>query len=346
MSRYKEICGCIHIHYPIKKLEKTFISLAQDGQAAGIDFLIINSHTPNKKIATYVKLFDKEGYYGRTLVINGEEAEDRLQQNHLLIIGGKKWYGNRDNISQVFSEIKNSGCLSFIAHPEGFHKFFIYRKDYRWDNRTLNDFNGIEIWSLLFDWAKFTRIYNLPIRYFCLPRNLKGPSSSLLSLWDSLAQKKTTVGIAGLDIHLLPFVLRCLDINNKFKYSNIFKVLRNHILLEEELVFKPEEDKQKIFNALRKGHLFFSNDYLSDSSGFYFGSEDGYIIMGDTINIGRPLVVKNPVSALTRLVFNGRILWENQIKTTVFVPGHPGVYRIEVFYQGLPWIFSNHISIR
>ena len=345
MSRYKEICGCIHIHYPLAELEKTFDYISEAGRAAGTDFLVINSHTPGKNFVKYEKLFSKEGYYGKTLIIKAEETNDREKQNHLLVIGGEKWHGNKNDVSHVFSEVENSGCVSFVAHPEGFHKFFLYRKQYRWDDWSLDNFTGIEIWSMLFDWAKYTRIYNLPVRYFSLPFNLRGPSYSLLSLWDILSLKRKTVGIAGLDIHLLPFFLRCLDIRNRFVYSNVFKVLRNHLLLEESLSFDPVKDKKKIMDALRKGRLFFANDYISDSRGFYFGSSDECWTMGDTVSAGKPIAVKIPRRALTRLVFNGSLLWEKETESCIFTPGKPGVYRIEVFLKGLPWIFSNHIIV-
>jgi hypothetical protein len=347
MSRYKEICGCVHIHYPLTKLRNSFNQLAEDGRVAGVDFLVINSHTPSKNnMSKYENLFEKEGYYGKTLIIKSEETNDKDKQNHLLLVGGKKWYGGKETVSQVLSEIKNTGLVSFVAHPEGFHKFFLYKKQYRWDDWSLDNFTGIEIWSMLFDWAKFTRIYNLPINYFTLPYNLKGPSTSLLSLWDRLSTKRKIVGIAGLDIHLLPSFFRCIDISNKFVYSNVFKVLRNHLFLEDGLAYNVQEDKQKIIDALAKGRLFFANDRIHNSKGFYFGTEDGNKIMGDTLSVGKKLLVKNPVKSFTRVIFNGNILWEKEVEMSTFTPKDKGVYRVEVFFNRRPWIFTNHITIK
>jgi len=346
MSRYKEICGCVHIHFPLQRLEKTFECVARAGREAGVDFLVINSHTPEKHRSRYEKLFAREGYYGKTLVIKSEEAHDKDKQNHLLLVGGDRWFGGRDRASQVIEESGKEGCLSFVAHPEGFHRFFLYRKEYRWDDWTLDGFTGIEIWSMLFDWAKFTRVYNLPCRYLDLPLNLRGPSSSLLSIWDKLAERRKTVGIAGLDIHVLPFFFRCLDVKRRFVYSNVFKVLRNHLLLKEELSFNACEDKKKILEALRLGSLFFANDYLADSSGFYFGSEGGGLIMGGSGQAGEKLIIKNPARAKTKLVFNGCALWERETEFEVFTAARPGTYRVEVSIKGFPWIFSNHILIR
>jgi hypothetical protein len=345
MSSYKEICGCMHIHFPLNRLEKTFEYVANAGNAAGVDFIVINSHTPEKNKSRYEKLFAREGYYGKTLVIKSEETHDKNRQNHLLVIGGDKWYGGRDRASQVLAETGKAGCVSFVAHPEGFHRFFLYKKEYRWDDWTLDGFTGIEIWSMLFDWAKFTRAYNIPARYLNLPLNLKGPSSSLLSMWDKLAGEKKAVGIAGLDIHALPFFFRCLDVKNRFVYANVFKVLRNHLLLKEELSLDACEDKKKIVEALRLGNLFFSNDYIADSSGFYFGSESGSLIMGGSGQRGEKLVVKNPARAKTKLVFNGCALWERETEYESFSAENPGTYRAEVSLNGLPWIFSNHILI-
>jgi len=79
MSRYTEIRGCIHIHFPLRKLENNIEVLGEYGNIAGIDFLIVNSHTPEKNISRYKKTFQKEGYYGKTLVLTGEETDDKKQ---------------------------------------------------------------------------------------------------------------------------------------------------------------------------------------------------------------------------------------------------------------------------
>ncbi|MDD3726630.1 MAG: hypothetical protein PHI44_05490, partial [Candidatus Ratteibacteria bacterium] len=105
MSRYTEIKGCIHIHFPLRTLEKKIEALGKAGESAGIDFVIINSHTPEKGTKKYEKTFRKEGYYGKTLVITAEETDDSERQNHLLVIGGKRWYGNKDRAEDVLTEI-------------------------------------------------------------------------------------------------------------------------------------------------------------------------------------------------------------------------------------------------
>lgn len=346
MSRYKEICGCVHIHFPLKKLEETLEPAGKEGNAAGLDFLVINSHTPEKSPSRYEKIFAKERYYGKTLVIKGEETDDKNKQNHLLLIGGRKWYGNKDETSQVLSETGKDGCVSFVAHPDGVHKLFLLKKEYYWENWETGSFTGIEIWSMLFDWAKTTRVYNLPGRYLSFPGNLKGPSPATLTKWDTLSLKKKVVGIAGLDIHPLPLPCRPLDVKKSFAYRNIFRVLRNHLLSEEPLSGNAQEDKKKILNGLRNGNLFFANDLVADSRGFYFGTEDEEFIIGDTVSANTPLIVKSPVKADIKLVFNGQPLWKEETSLKKFTPDKPGVYRIEAKLKNKPWIFSNHIRVK
>ena len=346
MSRYQEICGCIHIHSPLKRIENTLEPIGREGNRANLDFLIINSHTPKKNSSRYEELFRKENYYGKTLVIKGEETDDGKKQNHLLIIGGSKWYGNREKTAQaVLSEIKKEDCISFVAHPEGSHELFLLKKEYHWEDWETDGFSGIEIWSMLFDWAKETRIYNLPVRYFGFPGNLQGPNPKTLLAWDTLSMARKIVGIAGLDIHALPLFFRPLDVKRSFRYRNIFRALRNHLLLRNPLNGDVHEDKKKILDALRNGNIFFANDLVADSKGFYFGSEDEDSIMGDTVCADRMLIVRTPLKARVRIVHNGHIISEEETETKRFKPENEGVYRTEVKLGGKPWIFSNHIRV-
>ncbi|MCM8762175.1 MAG: hypothetical protein NC905_02820 [Candidatus Omnitrophica bacterium] len=345
MSRYTEIKGCIHIHFPLRKLGKKIERLGREGEKAGVDFIIINSHTPEKNPKKYERTFKKEGYYGKTLIITAEETDDKKRQNHLLVIGEKNWYGNKDNVKDVLAAIDKNTTISFVAHPDGYHKLFLIKKQHLWTDRDIDGFTGIEIWSMLFDWAENTRIYNLPVRYFGFPQNLKGPKKNVLDIWDALSLKRKIVGIAGLDIHSLPFLFYLLDINKSFRYYSIFKGLRNHLLLKEPMTGSSEKDKANITNTLKKGSLFFANDLIADSSGFFFGTEDGEKTMGDTVSMGTTLFVRNPLKANTRIIYNGTPIIEELLETKKFIPEKEGIYRIEVEHKGKKWIFSNHIRV-
>lgn len=346
MSRYKEVCGCIHIHFPIKTGKKGFELLGIAGERAKIDFLILNSHTPEKNPEKYKNLFGFEGYYGKTLIINGEEINGRNKKNHCLIIGGKRWFGKKNTeIEDVFPEILNENCITFIAHPYGKHRLFMIKKKYEWEKWDIKGFTGIEVWSLLFDWAGYTNPFNLFFRYFSFPDNLKGPESKLLKRWDNLLKKKKTVGICGLDIHSLPRFLKILDIKKNFAYHNIFKILRNHLFIKGELTGDYEVDKMKIIEAIKGGRLYFANDKLYGSFGFYFGEENRKFIMGEKGKLGSTLLIENPRKAKTRFIGNGKIIWEKEIISEKFKPDISGNYRVEVYLNGKNWIFSNPVYL-
>ncbi|MCD6408467.1 hypothetical protein J7L87_05400 [bacterium] len=346
MSRYTEIIGCLHIHFPIKSGKKGFELLGMAGEKAGVDFLIINTHTPEKNPEKYETHFKFEGYYGKTLIINGEEVHGKDKKNHCLIIGGDKWFGRKDrDIEDVFPEVLNKGCLTFIAHPYGNHRLFMIKKEYKWEKWDIDGFTGIEVWSLLFDWAESTNPFNLFFRYFGFPDNLKGPEGKVLKMWDTLLKRRKTVGICGLDIHGLPFLFRLLDIKKNFSYHNIFKILRNHLFIEGNLTGDFDIDKRKIIEALKKGRLYFANDRVAESNGFYFGEEDGRFIMGEAGRLGSTLLIKNPKKAKTRFIGNGKIIWEKEIISEKVKPEVAGNYRVEVYLNGKNWIFSNPVYL-
>ncbi len=345
MSRFHEIKGCAHVHIPLSMLEVNLDPVGEAGEKAGVDFVIINSHTPEKRREKYEKLFSYERYYGGTLVIKGEEADNANRKNHVIFAGPDRWLGHNRDTSSLLEAINREEGVSFIAHPEGFHKIFAVKKDYRWQDWDINSFTGIEMWSLLFDWTRTTRIYNIPARYLSIPYSLEGPSSRMLDIWDTLSLERRVVGIAGLDIHRLPLLFRLLDVRRIFSYEKIFRTLRNHLLLRERMKGNVWEDKKNIIRTFRRGNLFFANDYISPSDGFFFGGEDESFVMGDTADTDARIIVSLPRRCRVRLLVNGKIGWEEETECRSFKAGKPGVYRIEAFLNGKPWIFSNHIRI-
>jgi hypothetical protein len=344
MSRKYEAAGCMHIHYQLRWKERGFPFLGDEAKKGGADFLIITPHTPDRKIRGGRSFFSSEGYYGGTLIITGEEAHDTKKNNHLLVLGNDKWYGGRDT-KEIFSSVKKNRDLSFVAHPLGTHRLFVKKKNHRWKNWNMKEFTGLEICSLLFNWVSGTTPVNLPLRYFFFPENVPGPYPGVVKKWDGIARSRKVVGVAGLDMHFLPFFIKCLDIRRAFAFHKIFGALKNHVLLDRPLSGKFYPDKKAIMESFEKGHLFFAFDYIKDSTGFFFGDENGDFIMGDKIQSGRKAVIKNPEKAEIRCLKNGEIIMQQETEFHKIKLEDPGIYRIEVYREGRPWIFSNHIYV-
>lgn len=342
MSTFKDICGVIHVHFPIKKWKEYFEFLSSEALKAKIDFIILTSHTPKKKKEKYIRIFEFEGYYKNILIIHGEEI-DEFKKNHLICLGEKKWC-KYEKIEEIFKN-KRDDLVYLVPHPYGKHSLFLFKKDYKW-KMWEKKFDGMEIWSLLFDWAEKTKIYNLPVRYFCFPYTLRGPSQEILEKWDLLNNNRKVIGFAGLDIHCLPKFLKIFDIKKNFSYKNVFKTLRNHIFLKEDLTGNFEIDKRKILDLFKNGNFFFSNDFLGNSSGFYFGEKNGKYVCGDTGKVGDIILLRNPQKAQTRLIKNGKIIWEKFIEEEEIEIKEEGNYRVEVFKNKKNWIFTNNIYIK
>ena len=342
MSNLYHYVGCVHIHCPPRR-SQILDSLCRDAANAGVNFLLLTPHSPERwQPARY---FSQEGYHGTTLVLTGEEVDAWTEKNHLLVYGAGRWLG-KQAIEAVVPEIGRKEGLSFIAHPFGRHNIFGRRAEHRWTKHHLNDrVTGIEIWSLLFDLAKYTNPINLPFRYRSYPDNLKGPDYLALRLWDAMLAERCVPAICGLDIHPLAFFLRPLDVKKTISFEFSFRILRNHVLTRSPLTGRHQTDRRIIVDALRTGRLYCANDYLHDSKGFFFGSEDGTRTMGDGFARGEKAVVRIPSAASIRMIRNGR-LWKKSETSEMSVEfDEPGFYRAEVYLKGKPWIFTNPIYV-
>ena len=341
MSRYYKIAGCIHIHFPIKFFEKGIKLVAENANRAGLDFAILTSHVPEKE-NKYKEILNFNSYYGKTLIISGQETNDIRKKNHLIIVGEKEWYRKKENIQEIIYKVKNKNAFTIVAHPFGEHRLSLKKKNYEWENWE-NEFDCVEVWSLLFDWATFTNPFNLPLRYFTFPDNLKGPDKKAVLMWDGISNKRKIPAIAGLDIHLLPPILRFFDIKKNFLYETTFKILRNHLFLKENLSGNSLDDVKRIFECLKRGNLYFSNDYLKNSDGFYFGEENGDFLMGDEGQFGKKIIIETPFKGEIKLIKNGKVIVRKNDKFLEYFVEEKGNYRVEVYFNNKPWIFSNFL---
>ena len=344
MSRYYRVKGCIHIHFPLNLMEKEVEIISKSAEKAGVDFAILTSHVPERNAARYEKILKFNKYYGKTLIISEQETNDSHKRNHLIIAGEEKWYGKKENIEEIIKQL-NKDSLKIVVHPFGSHRLFLKRKEYKWTQWKV-EFDCIEVWSLLFDWASLTNPFNLPYRYFTFPDNLRGPDEKTISKWDEISRERKITGIAGLDIHKIPFFLEIFDIKKNFLYETAFKILRNHLFLEESLSGNSEQDIKKILLCLKKGNLYFANDYLMNSDTFYFGEENGDFIMGDYGKVGSRIVIKIPAKGRITLIRNGKVIEEKEGEFLKYYINEKGNYRTVVYYNGKPWIFSNMIYFK
>jgi hypothetical protein len=176
-----------------------------------------------------------------------------------------------------------------------------------------------------------------------------------LKVWDELNLKRKVVGIGGCDAHAHKYNLLGFMEVEIFPYKVLFKAIRTHILLKNELTRDTSEkaiqqSKKIINNTLADGKCFFANDYQADSKGFRFFAEadDKIYHMGDYIKSAKKIKLRVllPVQeADMRLIRNGREIAKTVDKSAEFIIEENGAYRVEVYIHNKAWIYTNHIRI-
>ncbi|MEE2618320.1 MAG: histidinol-phosphatase, partial [Candidatus Poribacteria bacterium] len=135
-------------------------------------------------------------------------------------------------------------------------------------------------------------------------------------------------------------------------YEYLYRTIRTHVLLNEPLSKSSlHEDKRKIYAALKAGNCFIAHDIIADSSGFLFSGntkDSSDLIMGQETKFNHmvELCVSVPYQAEIQLLRNGETIKNINEKKLHISTDKSGVYRVEVYLDGRPWIFSNPIFLR
>jgi Predicted metal-dependent phosphoesterases (PHP family) len=179
--------GACHIHTDYSDGKISIPDVVTSAQDADLDFIILSDHN-----TLLPKQDGWEGWHDNLLVIIGVEASPR-HSGHFLALNTQPLRGNGDVDLSRYEYMSSRDCLNdaldygstaYIVHPMGIRKKKFLLNLEGWHDWERNGFTGIEIWSYLHDWLEDLRISNF--RQFCKDPNLqiKGPSPTLLSLWD------------------------------------------------------------------------------------------------------------------------------------------------------------------
>jgi hypothetical protein len=345
-----EYVGALHMHSVFSDGSGKVPQIAKYADEVGLDYIIITDHNTLRAL--------NEGYenwYGLTLCLIGCEMNDKENKNHYLAFGIDKTYSTRISAKEYVKKVKEDGGIGFLAHPHEKRKHMDEHPAYPWTEWDSDDYDGIEIWNHMSEWMENLTEDNKYQAFLHPLRTISAPQKETLRIWDELNLKRKVVGIGGIDAHAHKYnLLGFLEVEI-FPYKVLFKSIRTHILLEEELERENSEEsikksKNYIYSALADGKCFFANDYHADSKGFRFFAETDYKIyqMGDYITEGEKTTLKVllPVqNAEIRLIRNGEQVANTGDKSAEFVINKKGAYRVEIYIHNKAWIFSNHIRI-
>jgi hypothetical protein len=345
-----EYVGALHMHSVFSDGSGKVPQIAKYADEVGLDYIVITDHNTLRALSE-----GYENWYGNTLCLIGCEMNDKENKNHYLAFGIDKTYSTRISAKEYVKKVKEDGGIGFLAHPHEKRKHMDEHPAYPWTEWDSEDFNGIEIWNHMSEWMENLTEDNKYQAFLHPLRTIQAPQKETLKIWDELNLKRKVVGIGGIDAHAHKYnLLGFLEVEI-FPYKVLFKSIRTHILLEEELERENSEEsiknsKELIYSALADGKCFFANDYHADSKGFRFFAEadDKIFQMGDYITSAEKIILKVLLSvqnAEISLIRNGKQIAKTTDKSAEFVINKIGAYRVEVYIHNKTWIFSNHIRI-
>ncbi len=351
MSFY-EYVGNPHVHTSYSDGQALHAEIAQTADKAGLDFVIVTDHN--------VWVDGCEGYYGKTLLLVGEEIHDvrrQPQANHLLV------YNAESELSPLASDpqglidaVDQRGGFCYLAHP------YEYRSPISpdlaaipWVDWEVTGYAGFEIWNYMSEFKALLRNKLSAVYYAYFPgRGIKGPFRATLRQWDQLLSEGRRVGaIGGADAHGNPYSLGPLH-RVLFPYERLFRCVNTHLLTERPLNGQLEHDKALIYDAMRAGHTWVGYDLLASTAGFRFHARSGAYLasMGDELTRAGAIKfeVHTPQSASIRLLLNGKVVASTRGQLLRYTTAEAGVYRVEAYRNyrlgRRGWIFSSPIYVK
>ena len=337
-----EAVGALHIHSHCSDGSGTVSEIVQAASDAGLDFLAITDHN-----TLCARRDGWEGWHGNVLVAVGAEISPK-RGGHVLALNVHSVEGLVDLPEREFvSRIRKQNGYAFVAHPGGSRNLRVGVMLREWQEWHLEDFQGIEIWSFMHDWVdafKWLRVFEFHRDPYS---KVSGPSPVVLEIWDRLLKERKVVAICGIDAHAKNLLTRKWQF---LPYKMTFNTTLLHVFVPE---WSGDEtlDLPRLYEAIVEGRSFVAYDYEHSARGFSFTAEaDGKVYqMGQEVFPQQGscvLSVSVPDAAKLTLKKDGLILEQAQAETLQTVVSEKGVYRVEVFRNGRPWIFSNPIFVR
>jgi hypothetical protein len=345
-DEYYEYTGTIHLHSNHSDGSGTVEEIIQIAADVGLDFVILTDHDSLGALYN-----GDEGWHGQVLLLVGQEISPRTHHYLAFDLDKEIPGAKRTDYQNYVNVVNEAGGFGIIAHPYGGKQPPFFRsRAHAWEDWRITGYTGIEVWSYMVDWADHVNLLSFMYHYFYPEKAIRGPRQETLRRWDEVAQHRHVVGIGSTDAHAKPLpIFRFIKF---LPYEYLFRTIRTHVLLAKPLSTESlPESKRLIYDAIKAGHCFIGYDLLADSMGFTFMAETRgrpTLLMGDEAPFESDidLLISVPQQGNIRLIHNGVLLHSVDGKALRVPIDQPGVYRVEVYYNEQPWIFSNPLFFR
>lgn len=290
-SLYSDYRGVTHVVTSFSKGSADPFKVLLEAAEAQLDFLFF----------TDLNLTDRpysiDGYQGNVFTFSNQKMS--YIDSHILIYSPEKNFlfdslsSANAQLNQHFSEdsITKKKFLAVLAHP--------FKINHQWSGEYPVGLDGIEVINMRHLWQKtwlenkatfFLSVLTYPFNpRIALLRLINEPVKEL-ELWDFLNKRKPTLGFLGNETTAKIF--NFLGINFTFpSYKKSFNFASNHILLPSELTGYVESDREKIFNAIARGHFYFAFDSIGPTEGFaaYIKHNKDRFLFGSQIPLSKNL---------------------------------------------------------
>jgi hypothetical protein len=338
-----EYVGSIHIHSNYSDGLRPIPEIAKIAEKSGLDFLLFADH-----MTLEPQKIGLEKWFGPVLSIIGYEINDEDNKNHYLAFGLEDVLPKTLTAQEYVAQAHEQGAIGFIAHPDEKRSALPDHPPYPWLAWDAEGYDGIEIWNHSSEWLERLTHTNKYLRILHPLSYLEGPPEETLARWDKLNRTSVMAGIGGTDAHAYPYRFGPITVYI-FRYKVLFKGIRTHVILDQELSEDVTESKNAVLQALKNARCFISNHRWGDAQGFQFNAVSGNTkwMAGDTVEADSVrFVVKPPAAGEISLLRNGEIVAAANGKELSYLGTVSGAYRVEIRRKGKPWIYSNHIRLQ
>lgn len=341
-----EIAGAIHLHTQYSDGSVDYPELKETASKVGLDYIVVTDH-----MTLRAKNEGLEGVFDNLITVIGYEHNDQNEKNHYLAVGCREVASEHQDVQLYINQIKESGGVGFLAHPDEKRNYFRRYPSYPWTEWEVSGFDGIELWNQMSEWVESLRSWISFFRIFYPRRFLKGVPDSLMKKWDRLNLTRFVSGIGGVDAHT--YNLKIFGFTLKiFPLKVELKGIRTYLYLQKDpFELSDEEAMEQVKTALAKGHGFIGYYRRGDARGTlitlidnnnreFFSGE-----INEEVELPAKISVKIPSFATISLIRNGDTISTIKSTNALFEIDKKGVYRIEVYKREDAWIYSNPFPI-
>ncbi len=336
----------LHVHSRYSDGGGTPERIIAEARRVGLDVLWLTDHD-----GRWAASDPGAGYYGHLLFLVG--AEITPPSNHYLVFGDVALVPPTSPLQTIIDSVRNQQGAGFIAHPDDPGNKTARLPSYRWNDRTVDGFTGLEIWNHLSDWAR--QIHHVPGGLWAAFHPFSGLDQACpetLALWDERGQNRRIVGIGGADAHAArvgywPFSLTI------FPYRHSFSAIRTHIYTREPLAADWHRAEQQLLEGLLQGRVAIVNAALGSETGFrlWVQRESGLAEpMGTDVAYDAQWMLRglSPVPVAWEIFCNGQLAARQDGSLVQYKPDRPGVWRVALRRgpRRAVWIYSNPIYLR